>query len=55
MRFIMTGMPEERQTLVFFGDAFSDDRKKLIGEFLRIPIRVSVKKGDTAKMWTKMW
>ena len=44
----MAGMPKERQTL-FFSATLSPTIEKLIGEFLRIPIRVSVKKGDTAK------
>ena len=48
MRFVMAGMPKERQTL-FFSATLSPTIEKLIGEFLRIPIRVSVKKGDTAK------
>ena len=48
MRFVMAGMPKERQTL-FFSATLSPTIEKLIGEFLRVPIRVSVKKGDTAK------
>ena len=48
MRFVMAGMPKERQTL-FFSATLSSTIEKLIGEFLRVPIRVSVKKGDTAK------
>lgn len=48
MRFVMAGMPKERQTL-FFTATISSAIEKLIGEFLRSPLRVSVKKGDTAK------
>ncbi|MEK7130905.1 MAG: DEAD/DEAH box helicase [Patescibacteria group bacterium] len=48
MRFVMAGMPKERQTL-FFTATLSPAIEKLIGEFLRNPIRISVKKGDTAK------
>ena len=50
----MAGMPKERQTL-FFSATLSPTIEKLIGEFLHVLIRVSVKKGDTEKMWTKMW
>ena len=48
MRFVVAGMPKERQTL-FFSATLSPTIEKLIGEFLRVPIRVSVKKGDTPK------
>jgi len=48
MRFVMAGMPKERQTL-FFSATLSPTIEKLIGEFLRVPVRVSVKKGDTPK------
>lgn len=48
MRFVMAGMPKERQTL-FFTATMSATIEKLIGEFLKNPIRVSVKKGDTSK------
>src|SRR3989344_2396003 len=48
MRFVMAGMPKERQTL-FFSAPLSPTIEKLIGEFLHVPIRVSVKKGDTPK------
>lgn len=48
MRFLMAGMPKNRQTL-FFSATISSDIEKLIGEFLREPVRVSVKTGDTAK------
>lgn len=48
MRRVMAGMPKVRQTL-FFSATLSPDIEKLIGEFLKDPVRVSVKKGDTAK------
>ncbi|MFC1629760.1 DEAD/DEAH box helicase [Patescibacteria group bacterium] len=47
-RFIMNGMPKERQVL-FFSATLSRDIERLIKEFLRDPIRVSVKTRDTAK------
>ncbi len=48
MRYFMDRMPEDRQTL-FFSATMSKEIEKLIGEFLRDPIRISVKTGDTAK------
>lgn len=48
MRFIMDGMPKERQTL-FFSATLSPAIEKLIGDFLSLPVRISVKKGDTSK------
>jgi len=48
MRFVMAGMPKERQTL-FFSATLSRDIDKLIYEFLRNPVRISVKTRDTAK------
>ncbi len=48
MRFVMAGMPKDRQTL-FFSATISHDIEKLIGEFLREPVRISVKTRDTAK------
>src|SRR3989338_4505489 len=48
MRFVVAGMQKERQTL-FFSATLSPTIEKLIGEFLHVPIRVSVKKGDTPK------
>ena len=48
MRFLMAGMPAERHTL-FFSATVSSEIEKLIHEFLRTPIRVSVKTRDTAK------
>ncbi|MBU0476899.1 DEAD/DEAH box helicase [Patescibacteria group bacterium] len=47
-RFIMSGMPKERQVF-FFLATLSNDMERLIKEFLRNPIRVSVKTRDTAK------
>jgi superfamily II DNA/RNA helicase len=48
MRLVMSMMPKERQTLLFSA-TISGSIEKLIGEFLRNPIRISVKTGDTAK------
>jgi superfamily II DNA/RNA helicase len=48
MRQVMAGMPKERQTL-FFSATLSHEIEKLIGEFLKEPVRISVKVGDTAK------
>ena len=48
MRFVMGLMPKERQTL-FFSATISSEIESLIREFLREPIRISVKTGDTAK------
>src|SRR3989338_9088767 len=48
MRFVMAGMPKNRQTL-FFSATISRDIDDLIYEFLRQPIRISVKTRDTAK------
>ncbi len=48
MRFVMAGMPKERQTL-FFSATLSHDIERLISEFLREPVRISVKTRDTAK------
>ena len=48
MRFVMRGLPAKRQTL-FFSATLSSEIEKLIGEFLREPVRVSVKTGDTAE------
>ncbi len=46
MRFVMSKMPKERQTL-FFSATLSSEIEKLISEFVRTPIRISVKTGDT--------
>ncbi len=48
MRKILSLMQKERQTL-FFSATLSHDIEKLIGDFLKDPIRISVKTGDTAK------
>src|SRR3989304_8192586 len=48
MRFIMSGAPEDRQK-PFFSATLSREVEKLISEFLREPVRISVKTGDTAK------
>ena len=48
MRKILSLMPEKRQTL-FFSATLSRDIEKLIGDFLKNPVMISVKTGDTAK------
>lgn len=48
MRFVMQGMPKERHTL-FFSATISREIEGLISEFLKNPVRISVKTGDTAK------
>ncbi len=48
MRLIMSLMPKERQTLLFSA-TMSSSIEKLISEFLRNPVRISVKTGDTSK------
>jgi superfamily II DNA/RNA helicase len=48
MRLVMAKMPKERQTL-FFSATMSPDIEKVVGEFLRDPAYVSVKKRDTSK------
>jgi len=48
MRFVMGLMPKERQTL-FFSATISSEIESLIKEFLREPVRISVKTGDTSK------
>lgn len=48
MRFVMAGMPKERQTL-FFSATLSRDIDNLIHEFLHEPVRISVKTRDTSK------
>lgn len=48
MRYFMDRMPKERQTL-FFSATMSKEIERLIGEFLKEPVRISVKTGDTAK------
>ncbi len=48
MRFIMEGMPKDRHTL-FFSATLSSDIERIIKDFLRDPVRISVKTQDTAK------
>ncbi len=48
MRLLMAGMPKERHTL-FFSATLSREIESLIHEFLREPVRISVKTQDTAK------
>jgi superfamily II DNA/RNA helicase len=48
MRFLMNKMKTKRHTL-FFSATLSPDIKRIIGEFLKDPISVFVKTGDTAK------
>lgn len=48
MKFIMALMPKERQTL-FFSATISREVELLIGEFLKNPVKISVKTGDTSK------
>ncbi len=48
MRFVMSQMPKNRHTL-FFSATLSPEIEKLISEFLREPVRVSVKTRDTSK------
>ncbi|MEA2715485.1 MAG: ATP-dependent helicase DeaD [Candidatus Parcubacteria bacterium] len=48
MRFIMAGLPKERQSL-FFSATLSAEVEKLIKEFLSEPVRISVKTRDTAQ------
>lgn len=48
MRFLVALMPKERHTL-FFSATVSQDVEKLIKEFLKEPVRISVKTGDTSK------
>jgi ATP-dependent RNA helicase RhlE len=47
MRFILGKMPSGRHTL-FFSATMSKDIERLIGDFLRDPVRISVKTRDTA-------
>ncbi len=48
MRFMMAKMPADRQTL-FFSATISPEVEGLIKDFLRNPVRISVKTGMTAK------
>ena len=49
MKFILARMPEERHTL-FFSATLSREIESLILHFLKDPVRVSVKTGDTAAL-----
>ena len=48
VRFMMSKMPKEKHTL-FFSATLSTEIEKLIHEFLRQPVRISVKTRDTAR------
>lgn len=48
IRLMLSKMSKERHT-VFFSATLSPKIEKLIGEFLREPVRISVKTGDTSK------
>lgn len=48
MRFILERTPKDRTTL-FFSATLSTEIERLIGEFLREPVRISVKTQDTSK------
>ena len=48
MRFVMSQMKAERQTL-FFSATLSKEIEALIGDFLKNPVRISVKTQDTSK------
>lgn len=48
IKFILSHLPEDRQTL-FFSATLSSEIKGLISDFLKNPINVSVKTGDTSK------
>ncbi|MEK7217784.1 MAG: DEAD/DEAH box helicase [Patescibacteria group bacterium] len=48
MRAMMAAMPKERHTL-FFSATITREIESLINEFLRTPVRISVKTQDTAK------
>ncbi|MFH1402590.1 MAG: DEAD/DEAH box helicase [Patescibacteria group bacterium] len=47
MRFLMSAMPTQHQTL-FFSATATNDVKNVINDFLTDPINISVKTGDTA-------
>jgi ATP-dependent RNA helicase RhlE len=48
MRFLVERMPTERQTL-FFSATLSPEIERLVGAFLKNPVRIAVKQRDTAK------
>lgn len=47
-RFIINGTPKGRQTL-FFSATISNEIERMIGEFTKNPVRISVKTRDTSK------
>jgi len=47
-RFIMNGVPKERQIL-FFAATLSNEIERIIKEFTKNPVRISVKTRDTSK------
>lgn len=48
VRFMVSQLPPKHQTL-FFSATLSQEIERLIGEFLKQPVRISVKTGDTSK------
>ncbi len=48
MRWVMSLMPKDRHTL-FFSATITSEVERLIKEFLKEPVRISVKTGETAK------
>ena len=48
MKFVMSLMPKERQTL-FFSATLSPEIERIINDFLNNPVRISVKTRDTSK------
>ena len=48
MRYVMAGMPKNRQTL-FFSATISPEIDRIIKEFLKDPVKISVKTRDTSK------
>lgn len=48
MKYLLAKMPADRHTL-FFSATLSPDIEKLIKDFLKKPVHISVKTGDTAK------
>ncbi len=48
MRYLANGMPADRQTL-FFSATITPEIERLIAEFLKDPVRISVKGRDTSK------
>jgi len=48
MKYVMGLMPKDRQTL-FFSATLSPDIERIINDFLKSPVRISVKTRDTAK------